>query len=88
MSKIYIRLKGNKCFTVREDNEGAISLVNNPLSSGRSRHIDVRHHFLREKARDKDIRVVHVRTADQRADAMTKPLDRKSFVAHRDFLMS
>ena len=80
--------KGDKCITVREDNEGAISLVNNPLSSSRSRHIDVRYHFLREKARDKDITVKHVRTADQHADGMTKPLERKPFISHRNFLMS
>ena len=80
--------KRHKCIAVREDNEGAISLVSNPLSSGRSRHIDVRYHFLREKARDKDIVVKHVRTADQHADGMTKPLELKSFIAHRNFLMS
>ena len=80
--------RGNKCITVREDNEGAISLMNNPLSSGRSRHIDVRYHFLREKARDKDIRVMHVRTTNQRGDTMTMPLNRKLFIAHRKFLMS
>ena len=32
---------------VLEDNEGAIALAENPLSSCRSKHIDVRHHFLR-----------------------------------------
>ena len=32
---------------VLEDNEGAIALAENPLSSRRSKHIDVRHHFLR-----------------------------------------
>lgn len=33
---------------VREDNQGAIALVQNPLSSARSKHIDVRFHFIRE----------------------------------------
>ena len=32
---------------VLEDNEGAIALAENPLSSCGSKHIDVRHHFLR-----------------------------------------
>lgn len=34
---------GEVCTIVHEDNEGAIQLVNNPLSSGNSNHIDVRH---------------------------------------------
>ena len=34
--------------TVFEDNQGAIQLANNPRSSQNSKHIDVRHHFLRE----------------------------------------
>ncbi|CAB1101640.1 unnamed protein product [Ectocarpus sp. CCAP 1310/34] len=33
---------------VREDNEGALALVHNPFSSARSKHIDVRFHFIRE----------------------------------------
>ena len=77
----------HKCITVREDNEGAISLANNPLSSARSRHIDVRHHFLREKVADGTVRIIHVRTADQHADGMTKPLEKKDFIIHRKFLM-
>jgi len=80
--------RGRKSITVREDNEGAISLANNPLSSARSRHIDVRYHFLREKVKNGEIRIVHVRTVDQHADVLTKPLDRKSFTGHREFLMS
>ena len=37
----------NREIEVLEDNEGAIALANNPLSSGNSKHIDIRHHFLR-----------------------------------------
>ena len=36
---------------VLEDNKGAIALAENPLSSSRSKHIDVRHHFLRNLPR-------------------------------------
>ena len=45
---------------VYEDNEGAIKLADNPLSTARTRHIDVRHHFLREKVDKKEISVLHV----------------------------
>ena len=78
--------EGNR-IVVREDNAGAISLANNPLSSARSRHIDVRYHFLRENVDEGEIMVLHVRTEQQRADMLTKPLTRKLFQAHRSFLM-
>ena len=42
-----------KRVTVFEDNEGAISLASNRLVSGRSKHIGVRHHFLRELVKQK-----------------------------------
>ena len=78
--------EGNR-IVVREDNAGAISLANNPLSSARSRHIDVRYHFLREKVAEGEIMVLHVPTEKQRADMLTKPLTGKLFKAHRSFLM-
>ena len=50
-----------KAIEVREDNQGATKLANNPLSSARSRHIDdVRYHFLRELVNHKKISIQHV----------------------------
>ena len=47
---------------VLEDNEGAIALEENPLSSSRSKNIDVRHHILRNLAEEGVIEVTHVRS--------------------------
>jgi len=77
-----------KRLLVKEDNEGAIRLANNPLSSGRSRHIDVRHHFLRELVKEQTIKIEHVDTSLQHADVLTKPLDTRAFRVHRDFLLN
>ena len=52
--------KGMPCFPVFEDNQGAGQLSQNPVSNSNSKHIDVRHHFLRELVRQGDISVVHV----------------------------
>ncbi|CAM9261968.1 unnamed protein product, partial [Sphacelaria rigidula] len=57
-----------------EDNEGAKALAENPLSSGRSKHIDVTYHFIRELVGTGKIRVVHVGSGWQHADILTKPL--------------
>ena len=48
------------CFLVFEDNQGTLQLSQNPASSLNSKHIDVRHHFLRELVREGDISVKHV----------------------------
>ena len=76
------------CTTVYEDNQGAIQLANNPLSSSNSKHIDVRHHFLREMVSEKKIRVVYLKSADQHADMMTKALPAGSFIYHRNALLN
>ena len=46
------------CFPVFEDNQGAVQLAQNPITNSNSKHIDVRHHFLRELVRQRDIKVV------------------------------
>ena len=48
------------CFLVLEDNQGAVPLAQNPVTNSNSKHIDVRHHFLRELVRQRDIKVVKV----------------------------
>ena len=72
---------------VLEDNEGAIALAENPLSSSRSNHIDVRHHFLRNLTEEGVIEVTHVPNEKQHADVLTKALPRDLFEVHRDFAL-
>ena len=59
LSPICPELNGS-CVRVFEDNQGAIALAENPLSSARSKHIDVRFHFAREvlRAKKMDIQLV------------------------------
>ena len=77
-----------ECFDVFVDNAGAISLATNSLSSARTKHIDVRFHFIRELVRSKTISVEYVPTADQHTDILTKPLTGICFVKHRGFFMN
>ena len=46
------------CFPVFESNQGAVQLAQNPITNSNSKHVDVRHHFLRELVRQRDIKVV------------------------------
>lgn len=68
------------------DNSSAIKLYKNPVLHGRSKHIDIRFHFLRDLTRDGVIELVHCRSKDQIADIMTKPLKLEEFLKLRDLL--
>lgn len=58
------------------DNE---KLAKNPAIHNRPKHIDVRHHFVRERVELKEIDVLRVLGVDNVADAFTKPLPRAVF---------
>jgi hypothetical protein len=68
------------------DNESAIKTVYNPCEHCRTKHIGIRHHFLRDHAIKGDIVISHVGTNDQLADIFTKPLDEKRFCELRSEL--
>ena len=76
------------CIPIFEDNVGAIKLAENPLSSARSRHIDVRHHFVRNLCEEGIIKIIYVPTEEQRADVLTKSLGLEAFSRHRNALMN
>ena len=59
-----------------DSNEGAKKKViaNNPSSKAWSKHVDVKLNFIRGLLRAENVRVLHVRTAEQHADALTKPV--------------
>ena len=68
------------------DIKSAIQLANNPVQHARTKHIDIRHHFLRYHEAKGDISITHVSTDDQLADIFTKPLDEARFCALRSEL--
>ena len=76
------------CFPVFEDNQGALQLSKNPVSNSNSKHIDVRHHFLRELVRQGEIIVNHVPSEYQHADILTNVLAFDLFAVHRRFLVN
>jgi hypothetical protein len=67
---------GSDIITVYADNQSAIKLTKNPVSSMRSKHIDVVYHFARERVMRKDVKVVYLKTEDMLADMFTKPVPR------------
>ena len=64
---------------LRIDNLSAVKLVHNPVYHKRSKHIDVRYHFVREKCEEGQLLVKHVCGQEQLADILTKPLAKDRF---------
>jgi hypothetical protein len=62
-----------------EDNKGAIDLAHNPKFHSRTKHIDIRHHFIRDCVEHKVVSIEKVDTKANIADGFTKPLGGTQF---------
>jgi hypothetical protein len=61
-------------------------MADNLVEHSCTKHIDIRHHFLRDHQQKGDIDVYHISTENQLADTFTKPLDEKTFCRLRSEL--
>jgi hypothetical protein len=68
------------------DNESSMKIAKTSVLHSRTTHIDIRHHFLREKEANGDIALQNVRSEEQLADIFTKPLNKCIFVRLRNEL--
>lgn len=69
------------------DNQGAIALSNNPVQHQRSKHIDVRYHFIREAIQNGKVQLFYVPSEENIADVFTKPVTRHKNEKFRPLLM-
>ena len=81
-------LTGMRVLDVFGDNEGAKAIANNPSRASRSKHIDVKLHFIRGLVCAEVVRVLHTGMAEQHADMLTKPLWRNELMLHRGALIN
>ncbi|WVZ76265.1 LOW QUALITY PROTEIN: hypothetical protein U9M48_024253 [Paspalum notatum var. saurae] len=65
------------------DSTSAASVAKNPVLHSRTKHIDMRFHFLRDHYEKGHIDLIHVATQNQLADIFTKPLEFSAFVRLR-----
>ena len=61
------------------DNLSAINISKSPIQHSRTKHIDIRHHFIRELVEEKIVTLEHVATELQLAGIFTKALDANQF---------
>lgn len=75
LRNLYHELTGKlDCITIFNDNQGAQKLSSNPVFHDRSKHIDIRYHFVRNAISDKIVNIKYMPTGEMIADILTKPL--------------
>ena len=72
---------------LKEDNKACISFSDHPGNHSNSKHVDCRHHFVREGVQRGDISMEYIETQFQLADIFTKALDAVTFIKFRDMLV-
>jgi hypothetical protein len=81
LARLLGELQGRKAETVElmVDNKSALALAKNPVFHERSKHIDIRYHFIRGCLEDGSINASFINTSNQLADILTKSLGRVKF---------
>jgi hypothetical protein len=68
------------------DNQSCIKMIENPVFHDKSKHIEIRYHYIRDIVQRGAIKLQYVSTNEQVADVLTKPLSRVKFEHFRDKL--
>ena len=78
----------NSACNIYTDNQTAISISKDDVNHQRTKHIDIRHHFIRDHVRNGNMKLTWVPTAQQTADILTKPLGRVQHTKLRHAIMN
>ena len=69
----------NEPTILMEDNQGAIAIAHNPVDHARTKHIDIRYHFVREAVQERFVELKYCSSRNMIADLLTKPLSGEQF---------
>jgi hypothetical protein len=70
------------------DNQSAIAVTNNGIKGEKTKHVDVKYHFVTETVERGDVQLKWIPTAEQQADIFTKALPAPAFELLRKQLMT
>ncbi len=70
-----------KVMVIQCDNQGAISLTKNPIHHAQTKHIDVQHHFVRERVENGEVRFEYCLTEHMVVDVLTKALSNNDIIS-------
>ena len=82
ISELKTELRLTEPTLIYEDNQSCIALAKNPVQHARTKHIDIQHHFIRDKVDSKEIELAYSPTDEMIADALTKALPHPRFSKH------
>ena len=68
------------------DNSSAIDISKNSVQHSKTKHIEIRYHFIRDLVERKIVCLKYIPTERQNADIFTKPLDRSKFETLRQVI--
>jgi hypothetical protein len=72
--------------TINCDNQSSVKLSENPVFHDRSKHIEIKYHYIRDMVQRKIVHVQYLSTHEQIADIFTKPLAKTKFECFRERL--
>ena len=84
----FLQMEVKKPVTVFCDNVGAIFMGNNAKQSVRTKHIDVKYHFIREHIVDGVVEIVFVPSQENDADIFTKNVGKETYLKHSEKFMT
>jgi len=85
LSRVFAFVVGNGHHSIpvmHVDNQGSIRMAKNDISGNRTKHIDIKHHMVRELLNDNQFELRYCPTAEMAADILTKPLQRVLLEKH------
>ena len=88
LRKLFSELFGHVLDTIVTlcDNQSGIRLFENPMFHDRSKHIDIRYHFIWDMVQRGAVRLDHIGTDEQVKDILTKPLGKVKFLRFSESL--
>ena len=81
---VFLEIKLDYPIIIQCDNVGAIYLANNEKTSGQTKHIDVRYHYVREFIEDGIVKIIFVRLKDNQANPFTKNVPEATYRENSD----
>lgn len=87
LKQLYYDLSGgqDRCVVIYGDNQGSLALANSHMQNQRSKHIDIRYHYIRSEIESKTIELKYIPTQDNLADIFTKPVSKNKILKFLNF---
>lgn len=74
--------------TIFIDNQSAIKIAENPVQHQRTKHIDIKHHLVRDNIQNKHITLKYLPSTEMIADILTKPLPGPRFINLKSLILN